>query len=312
MISCCRRPVRFLLPLLFLLLLTACRERGEAVPQVLLTVDGREVTLEQFRGSFGKTLPVDQNLSPEEKAELERSFLVQTVDRELTLAEAARLNIVLSPEEVEAAMAEARAEYPVEEFKALLNERGLSEAQWRQELEESLLMEKVVRQVVYTLVTVNDEDVVRYYQENLDEFDRPEQVRARQIVVADEGEGNRLLDELRKGADFAAVAREHSLSPDAEDGGDLGFFARNEMPPEFDAVVFSLPEGQLSDLVKSEYGYHLFQVQERRPAVRLSVEAVSDSIRDILRGQNEEQAYQEWLRGLRERASITINWSLLD
>jgi peptidyl-prolyl cis-trans isomerase C len=297
---------------LFFLLLTGCRERGEATPQVLLTVDGRAVTLEQFRSNFNKTLPADQSLSPEEKGDLERSFLVQTVDRELTLAEAARLNIALSAEEVEAAMAEARSEYPVEAFQALLDERGLSEEQWRQELEESLLMEKVVRQAVYSLVTVDEEDIFRYYQENRDEFDRPEQVRARQIVVADEAEGNRLLDQLRQGADFAVVAKEHSLSPDAEDGGDLGFFARDEMPPEFDAVVFLLPEGRLSDLVKSEYGYHIFQVQERRPAVRLSVEAVGDTIRDILRGQNEEQAYQEWLRGLRERASITINWSLLD
>jgi peptidyl-prolyl cis-trans isomerase C len=312
MFSSCRRHVRFLFPLVLLFLLTACREQSEAVPQVLLTVDGRAVTLEQFRNSFAKTLPADQSLSPEEKGDLERSFLVQTVDRELTLAEASRLNIILSAEEVEAAMAEARSDYPAEEFIALLAERGLSEEQWRQDLEGSLLMEKVMRQTVYSLVTVNDESITQYYQENRDEFDRPEQVRARQIVVADEAEGTRLLGELRQGADFAAVAREHSLSPDAEDGGDLDFFARGEMPPEFDAVVFFLPEGQLSDLVKSEYGYHIFQVQDRRPAVRLSLEAVRDTIRDILRGQNEEQAYQEWLRGLRERASITINWSLLD
>lgn len=312
MISCRRRTVRFLLPLLLLFLLTGCRDRGEAAPQVLLTVDGRAVTLEQFRSSFAKTLPADQSLSPEEKGDLERSFLVQTVDRELTLAEAGRLNIALSAEEVEAAMADARSEYPAEEFLALLAERGLSEEQWRQALEESLLMEKVVRQAVYSLVTVNDEDIAQYYQENRDDFDRPEQVRARQIVVADEAEGNRLLDELRQGADFAAVARQHSLSPDAEDGGDLDFFARGEMPPEFDAVVFFLPEGRLSELVKSEYGYHIFEVQERRPSVRLPLDAVRDTIRDILRGENEEQAYQEWLRGLRERASITINWSLLD
>lgn len=312
MISSCLRHARFLFPLFLLLLLMACRDRSEVVSPVLLTVDGRAVTLEQFRSSFAKTLPADQNLSPEEKGDLERSFLVQTVDRELTLAEAARLDIVLSAGEVEAVMAEARADYPAEDFKALLADRGFSEAQWRRELEESLLIEKIVDQAVYSLVTVTDEDIVRYYQEHRDEFDRPEQVRARQIVVADEAEGNRLLDEIRQGADFAAVAREHSLSPDSENGGDLGFFARGEMPPEFDAVVFVLPEDRLSDLVKSEYGYHIFQVKERRPAVRLPLEAVRDSIRDILRRQDEEQAYQEWLRGLRERASITINWSLVD
>lgn len=305
------RHLRFLLPLL-LLLLSACQNKGEAAPQVLLTVDGRAVTLEQFRTSFAKTLPTDQGLSVEEKGDLERSFLVQTVDRELTLAEAARLNIRLSAEEVSAAMAEGRADYPDAAFTALLAERGLSEEQWRQALEESLLTEKLVRQAAYAQVTVTDEDIALYYQEHQEEFNRPEQVRARQIVVADETEGQRLLAELRKGADFAATAREFSLSPDAEEGGDLDFFARGEMPPEFDAAVFSLPEGQLSDLVKSEYGYHIFQVQERRKAVQLSLAMAHDLIRDLLREQNETQAYQEWLRSLRERAVITINWSLLD
>ncbi len=134
MISCCRRPVRLLLPLLLLLLFTACRAQEEAAPKVLLTVDGRAVTLEQFRHSFSKSLPADQNLSPEEKGDLERSFLVQTVDRELTLAEAARLNIILTAEEVEAAMADARADYPADEFTSQLTERGLSGEQWRQDL----------------------------------------------------------------------------------------------------------------------------------------------------------------------------------
>ena len=107
------------------------------------------MTLPQFRDRFAKTLPADQELAPEEKSELERSFLVQTVDRELTLAEAARRHIDLSDAEVDAAVADARADYPAEEFQAQLAERGLNEAQWRQDLKESLLMEKVIREVVY-------------------------------------------------------------------------------------------------------------------------------------------------------------------
>ncbi|NIQ08622.1 MAG: foldase, partial [Gammaproteobacteria bacterium] len=79
-----------------------------------------------------------------------------------------------------------------------------------------------------------------YYEANRKNFDRPAQVRARQIVVADEIEGQKVLDLLRQGEPFAEVAKEYSLSADAEDGGDLGFFARGEMPPEFDEVVFDL------------------------------------------------------------------------
>jgi len=295
-----------------LLCLVGCRGRSEAEPQALLKVDGREVSYEEFQSGFAKSLPARQQLSEEERAELERSFLVRVVDRELTLAEAERLAITLSEEEVEAAMREARAEYPAGEFRDRLAERGLDEDAWRRGLAESLLMEKVVREAVSAPVTVSDEEVADYYRSHPDEFSRPEQARARQIVVADEDEGQRVLGELRQGADFAALARRHSLSPDAEEGGDLGFFAQGEMPPEFDAVVWGLPEGQFSDLVKSEYGYHIFQVQERRPALRLTLEAARGDIREQLREAREEQAYQDWLRGLRERAAISINWSLLD
>lgn len=123
--------------LVLAIMLVACDKQGESAAQILLTVDGRIVTLPQFRDRFAKTLPADQELAPEEKSELERSFLVQTVDRELTLAEAARRHIDLSDAEVDAAVADARADYPAEEFQAQLAERGLNEAQWRQDLKES-------------------------------------------------------------------------------------------------------------------------------------------------------------------------------
>ena len=71
---------------------------------------------------------------------------------------------------------------------------------------------------------------------------------------------------LRQGEDFAKVAKEHSLSPDREQGGDLGFFAKGEMPPEFDAIVFKLAPGRISDLVQSDYGFHIFLVAHRKPS----------------------------------------------
>jgi peptidyl-prolyl cis-trans isomerase C len=130
-------------------------------------------------------------------------------------------------------------------------------------------------------------------------------------VVATEAEGKQVLALLRKGEPFEEVARRYSLSPDAKQGGDLGFFARGEMPPEFDSVVFSLPVGRLSGLVKTDYGYQIFRVEERREAVRLTLDAVRDEIRRKLLGEKEEQAYHDWLQNLRSRAAIEVNWNLL-
>jgi len=305
---CCRTA---LLLLLLLSLLCACRKQEATGSPVLIRVDGRSVTLEQFKKGFAKTLPADEKLTEEERGDLERSYLVQVIDRELALAQADQLGLSVAPQEVEAALLEHRRDYPDSAFEQMLKERGITLEDWRMELEKGLLMEKVVRQAVYDQVHVEEPEIEAYYQEHRNEFDRPAQVRARQIVLGSREEGERVLGRLRQGEPFAEVARECSLSPDAEQGGDLGFFSRGEMPPEFDAVVFTLPVGRLSDLVQSEYGFHLFLVEERREAMRLTLTAVHDEIRDTLLAEKEEQAYQQWLQSLRAKASIDVDWSRL-
>ncbi len=289
----------------------ACEKKPRDESPVLLRVNGRVVTMEQFQRSFERSLPADQDLSAEEKRDLERSYLRQVLDRELALAEAERLGLSVTQGEVEEMMAEYRHDYPDKAFDQMLRDQGIDEVQWRRELKERLLMEKVIRQEVYTGITVGEEETADYYREHRSDFDRPEQVRARQIVVATEAEGQRILGLLRQGEPFAEMARRHSLSPDSEQGGDLGFFARGQMPQEFDTVVFSLPVGRLSDLVRSEYGFHIFLVEERRTAQRLSLEQVKEEVVERLRNEKEELAYQEWLQMLGGRANLEVNWSLM-
>lgn len=173
-------------------------------------------------------------------------------------------------------------------------------------------MEKLLEQAVFSAVSVTDMEVAAYFAANRDQFDRPAQVRARQIVVADEAEGLEILGMLRQGQPFADIAAEYSLSPDALQGGDLGFFGRGEMPPEFDAIVFDLPVKRLSDLVKSEYGYHIFLVEEKRKATRLSKKDAAEEIRSILEGRKREEVYLGWLQEMRARAVIAVDWAQLE
>lgn len=299
----------FGLALVLIVLLTACEKR-ESSP-VLLQIDGLGITLAEFRQEFEKTLPPDQKLTPEELENLQRSYLVQLVDRRLAMAEATRLGIQITPEHVDAALNEHRRDYPGQAFEQMLQERGITLAEWRGELEEGLLIEKVARQAAYQGLRAEEEEIQTFFEEHREEFDRPAQVRARQIVVGSEAEGQEMLGLLRQGQPFAEVARSHSLSPDSEEGGDLGFFARGDMPPEFERVVFSIPVGRISELVKSEYGFHIFLVEERRNAVRLTMDDVREEIRRRILAEKEEVAYEEWLNGLRGRATIEVNWSLL-
>jgi len=297
--------------LLTLLILVGCQEKTANQPAVLFKVDDRVVTLEQFQKAFRNSLPTGEPLTNAEINDLQRAYLVQAIDRELILAEADRLGFTVSAAEIEAALTEARRDYEQEEFSKRLDERGMSLDEWRLELRNSLLMEKVVRQVAYPRAEVSDADVAAEFKQHQNEFDRPEQIRARQILIDTEAEGERLLGLLQSGIPFADVARQHSQSPDSEQGGDLGFFARGEMPPEFDEAVFSLPVGRVSELVKSPYGMHIFLVEEKRKAKSLSLEEAAGEIRARLLRRAEEKAYQQWLQDLRARAAININMALL-
>ncbi len=283
----------------------------EAIPP-LIVINDQEISKADFLVEFEQSLQKDQQLSGIEREELQRSFLVQLIDRELIHGEARRLNIALTDADVEAALQGYRRDYPGSSFEEMLAERGLTLEAWREELKESLIMEKLLEQAVYPMVSVTDQEVADYFRDNPAQFDRPEQVRARQIVVAEEAQGQELLGLLRQGRSFAEVAEEYSLSPDALQGGDLGFFGRGEMPPEFDAIVFDLPVKRLSDLVKSEYGYHIFLVEEKRKAKRLNKKEASEEIRTILEAAKKEEGYLSWLQDMRARAVISVDWAQLE
>ena len=278
----------------------------------LIRINDQEISKTEFLLAFEKSLQKDQPLSGIEREELQRSFLVQLIDRELIHGEARRLNITVTETDVEAALQDYRQDYPDTSFELMLEERGLTLPAWREELKESLIMEKLLDQAVYAQVTIKDEEIASYFKANREQFDRPSQVRARQIVVSTEEEGQKVLGLLRQGQDFAEVAAKYSLSPDAEQGGDLGFFGRGEMPQEFDEIVFDLPVNRLSDLVKSEYGYHIFLVEEKRKAKRLSRREASEDIRSILEASKKEEVYLKWLQDMRARAVISVDWSQLE
>ncbi len=278
----------------------------------LIQINDQEISKTEFLAEFEKNLQKDQTLSGIEREELQRLFLVQLIDRELIHAEATRLGITLTDADVETALQSYRQDYPDASFESMLQERGLTVQFWREELKESLIIEKLLEEAVYSMVVVTDTEVAAYFEANRDQFDRPAQVRARQIVVADEAKGLEILGLLRQGQSFAEVAIEYSLSPDAQQGGDLGFFGRGEMPPVFDEIVFDLPVNRVSDLVKSEYGYHVFLVEEKRNATRLSKNEATEEIRSILEGRKKEEVYLGWLQEMRARAVISVDWAQLE
>jgi len=275
---------------------------GEAIPRVELE---RELDL-AFEAPESTSTP-----TPEQLLALKRTVLQGLIDRQLLLQDARARGISVPPEVVQRAVVRWKAEFPGERFGEALAQGGLTEPDLVRRTAAQLTVEKLVDSVVYERVAVTEDELQGYLDAHASEFQEPEQVHAAQIVVKELEEAKRLRDELHRGARFTDLAREHSLSADARLGGDLSWFPKGVMPPEFDNVAFSLQPGQVSDVVTSEYGFHLFKVIERRPAHRKELAQVRHEVERLLLRTKREKAQAAYLQGLRERAAIRLNEPVL-
>ena len=175
-----------------------------------------------------------------------------------------------------------------------------------------MLLEKVIAQDVNANVQVTDGDAELYFKANRKAYLSERRVRAAQIVVRDRDRAEGILKRLKAGEDFGKVAREVSIGPEAQSGGDLGFFERGMMPKEIDRVVFSLPVGRMSGVVKSPYGFHIFKVIDRQERGEGKFAEVKERVIADLRKLKEAEAYERWIEGLKAKAVIQINRPLPD
>jgi peptidyl-prolyl cis-trans isomerase C len=314
------RFIPYIAPALFLgLLFFSCTKKEEAgVPvagsapsvspdiRVVATVNGDPITLAEFQERLARAgFKSGKDVEPEVKEEL----LNRLVERKMLLREAQRRRIKIGLPDINKRIESFRAEQG-QEVKAVLASQGIDFEKWKNDVWEDLMIERLLAHDVNKKAAVSGAEVRRYYQDNAQQFERPEQVRVRQIVVSTEAEAQQVLEQLRGNPDFAAIAREKSTAPEAEHGGDLGYFSRGDMPTEFN-VVFTLPPGGVSGVVKSPYGFHVFKLENKRPAGVLGLEEASPAIREKLTQEKQDRRYQQWLKELRTRTKFEVNYQAL-
>jgi len=299
----------FLLP--FLLFIGSACEKPPEPPAVLLQVGARQLTMPQFERELQQCYPDLTEFNAAEQLQLKIQLVNRLVERELIFAEAERIDLRVTPDELDAAMAELRGSYTAEEYREVLSEAGQTEQGWKNGLKLRLISSKLSAALVGEEGKVSEQEAESYYLANREEFRRPEELWARQMLFANVADARAVLKQLKAGGDFAALAQEHSLSPDRENGGNLGYFSKGQLPPEFDKALFRLGAGQISDPVKSPYGIHLFLVERRRPAGIRPFAAIKQEIIDKLSQQREEEAFQSRLEKLRAETPVNVAWELL-
>jgi len=175
------------------------------------------------------------------------------------------------------------------------------------DMTNQILVQALIEQEVLNKASVTDEEAEEYYKNNLEEFTEKEQVHLFNILAETEENANIILEALNSGEDFSEVAKEKSIGPSAEQGGDLGYISKGSIIPEIEDIVFSLEIGAITDIVKTDYGFHVLKITDKKPQTLKSFEEVKNSIVEMLLPEKQKAAFDALLEGLKSKVSIEIN-----
>ncbi len=293
----------------------------EKLPDVLARVNGEKVTrgeVEDFvhnlEGRAGGPLPSEQ------RDRVYRGVLDQIVGYKLLLQEAKARKVVVPDAEIDARVDQLKKQFPSEElFLKTLAERKMTLDQIKSEARKDMSISKLIETEIAPKVAVKPEQVETFYKSNPDQFTQPERVKASHILIsfpetADaatkakaKSKAQQILKEIKAGKDFAALAKQHSQDPgSAPNGGDLGFFQQGQMVGPFNDVAFSLKPGAISNLVETQFGYHIIRVDEKQPAKTVPLEEVRPKLEQYLQNLNRETETQAFVKSLRAKGKVEI------
>lgn len=230
------------------------------------------------------------------------NVLSQMIDAEIINQEVKKENIEVTDEEIDAEMENYMAQFGGEEmFEAALQQRGLT----KDDLKGDIIQYVQIEKLVDSRITISDEEINEYFEENKDKLGQEEQVKASHILVEDEKTAKDLKKQLDEGADFAELAKEHSKDPgSAENGGDLGFFGKGKMVKEFEEAAFAAKVDEITEPVKSEKGYHIIKVAEKKEAKEATLEENKEEIKDTLYRNKVQTEYATWMNEKKQEYKI--------
>lgn len=288
---------------------------------VIMTVNDQPI----YSWEVGLQIPqVQKELAgrgtPPKREDVINLAVQRIVDSRLLGQEARRRNLKSDNGRVESAMAQIEGQAGGREgLDTALGGLGATYDQLRTSVTETDLVQVFVATQIEPQVSVTAEEVVAFYNANPEMFDRPEMVRARHILVrlmqnsttAEKTEARTRAEAAHKrviaGENFATVAGEVSEGQEASNGGDMGFFARDSMMPALTNVAFALEIGKISDIIETQFGFHILKVEEKRAPSKMTYEEAKGPVRTLLIENETGEKLSEILVELNEAATIVKN-----
>ncbi|MBM3254466.1 MAG: hypothetical protein FJZ16_09455 [Candidatus Omnitrophica bacterium] len=246
---------------------------------ILARINNRVITLKDFEKRLSKLPPRYQVIVSKRKLD----YLNNLIDEELLFEEAKK--------------------------RRLRDDADIKELLF--EAEKKILVSRLIDTEINKNISIKEEEIQDYYNLHQNEFVEPERLRASHILVATMDEASQILKELKNGKDFAGLAREKSLDASKTNGGDVGYFTRGQMIPDFEDACFRLKPGELSDVVKTSLGFHIIKLTDRLPLQRRGFEEVKEEIRNILLTKKRKTNFDNFMANLRKSVRIEVNEKLL-
>lgn len=253
--------------------------------------------------------------------ELLKEALDMIIEEKLQLQAGKKLGFIVDEESIDAAVRDISQKNGLVEgqLQAMLEREGRTLSSYRNNIRDQIMVSKIARFEIGNRVKVSDKDIDQYYNAHQKEFWEDGQVRARHILfIAERGssetnrkakleQAKKVLSEIRKGGDFVELAKKYSEDVSANDGGDVGFVVRGKMVREFEDAVFNLKQGQISEIVETEYGYHIIKVEEILAGKTLTLKDAKVRISEILAMEKQKQGYADWMGELKKAAFIEVS-----
>ncbi len=283
------------------------KERSE--DRVIATINGEQALESEFK-LFLKVYALKSGEGADggvSKTELLNRF----IQRKIVLVEAKKMNISATEAEVSAAFKDFDPGVSGNGFPEVLKGWGISQKDWKKYAADQFVFEKTLSGFAEG-IKPGDDEIKAYYGSHRKEFSRSEQVHAFQIVSDNAEAAENIRKELESGADFEKMAQARSTAPDRENGGDLGFVSPDDLPPEMSQAVFRAETGKLSRVIKSDYGFHVFLIKEKRKKGAASLEDVKPLIEDRLRRAKAEKLLAARLKELGGSTSVKLNKAYLE
>lgn len=292
-----------------------------AIPEAVAKVNGVLITSIDLKRANKVLLQGQRGAKPtaEQLKDFEQQALNQLISAELLYQYGQKMEIKDLEKLVDEKVKTGKAKFNNDaDFAKAIKEMDMNETDLKEYTRKDFIISNFVEKTIIPKISVSEEDSRKFYEQNPSKFMRSEAMRASHILIGADAKtsvedkkkalekAEKLRKDLAGGADFSTLAKENSTCPSSKKGGDLGFFAKGQMVPAFEKATLALKPGEISDVVETQFGYHVIKLIEKKPAEKVDFKEVRNRIEEFLKNQKIGIAVSEFLTETRKTAKIEI------